>query len=190
MRGRDILQRVRERIDDRPGRERIAVGFEVGTLEQETDAAVELLQLVVAEVLDDALQVPANDGLVHRGRLDQRQLAGCHRHRREFRLHFGAAGERIVDRPLQALLEVGEERRALRLQDPTRIEQHLLLLAHVGASRPVHQHVGDFRQNVRKRALEATNGQIPAIAEDLLRLARLRAPGRRVGRGRVQARSS
>ena len=61
-------------VDDALGRERIAVGLEVGPAHQVADAAIEGLQLVVAEVLDDARDVAGDHRLVHHLGVDERQV--------------------------------------------------------------------------------------------------------------------
>ena len=182
----DRLQRFRERLDDRRGREGIAVGLEIGLSEQVADAAVQELQLVVAQVFDHADDVARDHGLVHRVRVDERELVGLEL--REFGLRHDLARDAVVDVHAQAPLELREEARLALLQRVTGVEASHLLLAHVGAARPIHQHLADAIEHRAEGGLQTMNGDIPAIAENPRHVARNRLPGRRFGRGRVQGR--
>ena len=54
-------------------------------------------------------------------------------------------------------------------------QQQLLLFANVRTTGPVHQHVGELAQDVRERALQPPDRNVPAVAKDALRLTGLRA---------------
>ena len=81
--------------DDRRRRQRIGRRLEVGLAQQVADAAVELAQLVVAEVLDHAHDVARRHRLVHRLGVDQRQLPGVDG--REVGLGLDLAADALVD---------------------------------------------------------------------------------------------
>ena len=55
-----------------------------------------------------------------------------------------------------------------------RVEVERLLLAHVGAAGAIHQHVADAVEHRAEREQQPVDREIPAIAEDLRRLARQR----------------
>jgi hypothetical protein len=93
---------ARKSADDDRGAERIAVGAEVRLPEQVPHAAVQDRELVVTQVLDDARDVAGEDGLVHRGGLDQREVGGVHF--REVSLRRRLAGNALVDQLFQLTL--------------------------------------------------------------------------------------
>ncbi len=186
--GLDLAQRVRERVDDRRRRERVAVGLEIGTLHQVADAAVQERQFLVAGVLDHPLQVAGDHRLVHRRGLDERQV-GKVGLRKVGLVALVLAGQPLVDAAAHALLEVRQQRRPLRPHDVAGVHEQLLLLADVGAARAVHQHVADLVENGRERTLHALHGQVPALVQDPVRFTRGRAAGSGGRGGRVHAES-
>ena len=61
------------------------------------------------------------------------------------------AADAVVDRAAQLLLELGHQRRALALQRVARVEEQLLLLAHVRLAGAVHEQVADAVQSSARR---------------------------------------
>ncbi len=153
--------------------------FEIRVSEQVTDGAIERMQLIVAEVLDDARDVPGDDRFVHRRGIDQRQLVDV-----DFRkvgLVSGLAGNTVVDPATHAPLEFAHQRGPLRFERLARVHVDLLFVAHVGPTRAVHQHVGHLVHQCREREQQAMNGEIPAVGHDLRHFARHGPAGGRFG---------
>ncbi len=166
------LQRIREGGDDALGRERIAVGLQVRPAHQVADAAIERLQLVVAEVLDDARDVAGDHRLVHHLGVDERQVADVDLG--EVRLGLLLAGDLLVDALTEPALELRHQRLAFGRQGRAGVQEQLLLVADVGATGAVHQHFADLVQDRRERREQACHREIPAVAEDLRGVARRR----------------
>ncbi len=180
--GLHAVQRLGKRVDDRRRRERIRVRAEVRAAEQIAQPAVQCLQFVVREVLDDPRDVADEHRLVHRRRLDEGQVLRIRLGKVD--LFVGLARKTVVDRTPQLLFELGHQRRTLAFQRVPGIEKELLLLAHVGLVGAVHQQFADAVHHLRERDREARNREIPAIAQDLRGLARHRAGPGWLGLGR------
>ena len=165
-----------KRADDRRRSERIRVAGEVRLAEQVADAAVEHRKLVVAQVLDDARDVPLQHRLVHRDGLDQRQLGRVDL--REVGLRRRAVGDALVDELAQLALELRHQRRAFALERAARVEEQLLLLADVGLVRAVHQHVPDAIEDLPERRRQARDRHVAAFAQNAREFLRRLAPRR------------
>ena len=156
-------------------------GLEVGIAEQVADAAIQRLQLVVAGVLDDARDVAGDDRLVHARRVDQRQLVDVDLRLRVFRLLTTLPEmpslTRVRMRFSNSPISVGR----CGLQRRARIHVDLLLVAHLGPARAVHQHVGHLVHQRREREQQAMNREIPAVGQNLRHLARHGPSGGRFG---------
>jgi hypothetical protein len=168
--GLQRLHRMRERIDDRGRRQRIGVGRQVGLAQQMAHAPVEHQQLVVAGVLHHARDVAVEDRLIHRGGVDQCQVA---------RVGLGElfgngrlAGDPVVDQRAQLLFELGHQRGPFAPERAARIEIELLLIAHIRAAGAIHQHIPDLVEDLRERRGQPRDRQVPAVVEDLGNFAR------------------
>ena len=104
---------------------------------------------------------------------------------------FGSVlpGDAVVDELAQLPLELRHQRRRARaLQRAARVEEHLLLFAHVGLARAVHQQVADAVEHLRERVRQPMTARSRQSSRIFAQFAR--RAGRRVGgfgRGRVQA---
>ena len=175
----DRVEGPRERFDDRGRSQRILGRLEVRPPEQLTDPSIERLQLVEAVILDDARDVAGDDRFVHCRGVDQRELGDV-----DFRkvgLVGGLPRDAVVDPRAHAPLEFAHQRRSLQLQHVARAVVDLLLVAHVGPGRAVHQHVGNLVDQCRERKQHAMNGEIPAVRQNLRHLARYRPMSGRFG---------
>jgi hypothetical protein len=177
-----VLERFGEGHDDDLRRQRIAIGFEFRRAYQMPDTTIERIELVVAEVLDDARDVADDDRLVHRHRVYQRQIGGIDL--REVRLWLGPAGDTVFDVDAQPPLELGDQRRPATDERAPGVEIKRLLLAHVGPAGSVHQHVADLVQHFAEREQQPVDRQVAAIAQDPRGFPR-RMSGRRFGGQRV-----
>jgi hypothetical protein len=129
----DGLQGVDERSHDRVGGQRIGIGLEVRATQQVPHPAIELEQLVLTLVLDDAREVAGDYRLVHRRRIHQRELRGIDA--RKIRLRDFAAGDPVIDTGPHTPFEFGEERGTFVPDRIARGEEELLLVPNVGVAR-------------------------------------------------------
>ena len=183
--GLDRLQRFGERFDDRGRRERIAIGLEIGLIEQVPDAAIEELDFLVAKIFDHAGDVPGDHRLVHCVRVDERELVGLEL--RELGLRGDLPGNAVVDVRAEAPFELLEKTRLALLQGIARSEASHLVFPHVGPARAIHEHLADAIEHPREGGDQAMNRDVPAIGENLRHIPGNRLPGRRFGRCRVHA---
>ena len=156
--------RFREGADDRGRAERIGVAAQVRLAEQIAEAAVQHRELVVTEILDDARDVALQNGFVHRQRFDECQLGRVDLGK----IGFGraGAGDAFVDERAQLPFELRHQRRPLDPQRVARVEEQLLLVAHVGIAGAVHQQVAYPVEDLRERRGQPMHGQIPTLVQD------------------------
>jgi hypothetical protein len=102
--------------------------------------------------------------LVHRQRLDQRQVGGVDLGKIGLRLRF--AGDAIVDELAQLPLELRHQHRPFALERFAGVEEQLLLLADVGLAGAVHQQVSDAVEDLRERRGQPSDREIPALVQD------------------------
>ena len=177
----DRAQRFGECFDNRRRRQWVGGHFHPGTTEQIADGAVEFDELVVAQVLDHPHDISQDDRLVHRQRIDQRELARVDRG--EVRLLDRVAPHAGLDMRAQLLLELGHQVGALGPEHFARVEEKQLIVADVGVARPRHQVVADVIEHRRKGQQQAMDREIPTIVENLRHLPWHHATGRRFAGG-------
>lgn len=124
----------------------------------------------MAQVLDHPRDVAGEHRLVHRLRLDEREIRGIDLAKLD--LGLAAPGDAIVDEFAQLPLELGQERRALALERAARIEEELLLVTHIGPAGTIHELVAHVIENLRKRRAQARHRHVAALVEDARELVR------------------
>ncbi len=181
----EAIHGLGERADDRRGRQRVGRGVEIGALHQVPDPPVQRNQLFMTVILDDAHDVADQHRFVERVEVDQRELRRVHLG--EIRFLVCLAGDAVLDMRAQALLEIGHQGGAVDLERLPRLEKQLLLVAHVGFTGALHQHVAYAIEQGGEGKQQPVNGEVAAVGEDFRQLpgdgaARRRNVGRHVWR--------